>query len=413
MTTLTSTGKLDPHNFERQWSRILESRESAGVNLQHIIAFLEDLKNGVNVKKAHGKDRGLSRLCTLYSKLKTVNELLQEHYNTDMIRISEDNLQEFFHKLRDGEITQKNGRPYRSPGYYAKAVKQFWAWYMHKERRKGRKIEDKTVYLNIKIQKGRWTYLTFEQVKQMAEHARYDYRVLIWFLFDTGIRSPTELANFRTRDFTHEGGYYWVHIREETSKTKGRRFKVPLCGEIVARYIKQKKLKPDDQLFPISYPLILRNLQNLGYQVHKIGKQITKEGSKGKNLRRMNTYVVGGVKPYDLRHCSACYWVARHQDKPDFLLYRFAWSGYDMIKYYTEFLGLSDPTSHEDVIDEEERGVLKLNDERQRQRIEELESELKNMKQDMEELVSQKVAYHLQAMAPLLERKGVRIKKRT
>lgn len=404
--------KIDPHNHAQQWERIRRSANKKDFQQSLILQFLTDLKEGVNVKRGQGTERSPARLCSIHGKLMTVNDLLRSHYQTDVLKCSEKQLQELFQKMRDGSITKANGSAYRSYGYYSKAIKQFWAWYMRREKRKGNKIEDKTEYLNVSTKKGKWTYLSFDQVKQMAEKAKYDYRVLMWFLFDTGIRAPTELANFRARDFYEKDGYYWVHIREETSKTKGRKFKVPLCGEIVARYIKQEHRKPDEPLFPMSYSVMLKYIQTIGYKVHKIGKLVTREESKGAGLRRVKSHVVEGLKPYDFRHNSACYWVEKHQDKPAFLQYRFGWSSPDLIRYYTEFLGLSDPTSHEDVIDAEEKGVLRMNGERQKQRIEELESQLQELRHDMDSLVSERVAHHLQAMAPLLESKGIRIKKK-
>ena len=43
-----------------------------------------------------------------------------------------------------------------------------------------------------------------------------------------------------------------LNIREETSKTFGRRIKLMICSDLIKDYIKEKELKPEDYLFKIS-----------------------------------------------------------------------------------------------------------------------------------------------------------------
>ena len=42
---------------------------------------------------------------------------------------------------------------------------------------------------------------TENEVIKLCNEAKYEYKALIWFLFDTGIRSPTELMNIKVSDF--------------------------------------------------------------------------------------------------------------------------------------------------------------------------------------------------------------------
>ena len=49
------------------------------------------------------------------------------------------------------------------------------------------------------------------------------------FLFDSGIRSPTELMNVKVSDLFND--FKELNIREEISKTFGRRIKLMICSE--------------------------------------------------------------------------------------------------------------------------------------------------------------------------------------
>jgi hypothetical protein len=51
---------------------------------------------------------------------------------------------------------------------------------------------------------------------------------------------------------------------------------------------------------------------------------------------------------YDFRHSSACFWLPRYKSESA-LKYRFGWKKSDMIHYYTEFLGMKDTISQDDL----------------------------------------------------------------
>jgi len=54
----------------------------------------------------------------------------------------------------------------------------------------------------------------------MCDLAKYDYRILMMFLFDSGIRAPTELMNVKVSDleWNSKQNHYTLTIRQETSK---------------------------------------------------------------------------------------------------------------------------------------------------------------------------------------------------
>ena len=74
-----------------------------------------------------------------------------------------------------------------------KVFKAFWHWYQRVEREEGRSIDDITTYIDASpVRERSFVYLTDHDVKRLADHARFNYKVLIWFLFDSGIRAPGE-----------------------------------------------------------------------------------------------------------------------------------------------------------------------------------------------------------------------------
>ncbi len=59
----------------------------------------------------------------------------------------------------------------------------------------------------------------------------------------------------------------------------------------------------------------------------------------------------------DIRHNASCYWLKRYQQTRG-LLYRLGWKKEDEVSYYSEFLGLSDQISDEDMLTTEEKTQL-------------------------------------------------------
>jgi len=123
---------------------------------------------------------------------------------------------------------------------------------------------------------------------------------MIMFLFDTGIRAPTELINIKVEDLFNN--YTELQIREEISKTFGRRIKLMICSKIIKDYVEENGLKPKDQLFPINPTVVNRYLKNLAVKV--LGKGISEAGDPYSKLSM-----------YDFRHCSCCYWLPRYKSE--------------------------------------------------------------------------------------------------
>ena len=150
--------------------------------------------------------------------------------------------------MSKGEIRRNDGESYKSTPYFVKVFKAFWHWHQMVNKKQGNPILDITESLDTRIDKPKWVYLTEKQVKELCDNAKPKYKVLFMFLFDSGIRAPTELVNIKVSDFYTD--FKEVMIRDEVSKTFGRRIKLMLCSELIKDYVKQQKLAKQDYIFP-------------------------------------------------------------------------------------------------------------------------------------------------------------------
>ncbi len=332
--------KIDPYNHEQRYKNWLEkvkqnipniSKTNSNLTLQYI----SDMEHGLNVSiKSVKGGRSFIRLNTLREKMLFFAKRFKKEYNLDDVtKITEEQVILFFSKMRRGEIKRNDGKTYKSVHYYVKSFKAFWHWWQTINRKKGINVMDITIDLDSRGDKPKWVYLTEEQVKKLCDNAKHHYRILLMFLFDSGIRAPTELVNIKVSDLYEDNKE--LMIRDEISKTFGRRIKLMLCSEILTDYIKQKELSPNDYIFPIKPPTVNKYIQRLAIKL--FGNKESPAGQKYSELTM-----------YDLRHCSCCYWLPRYKSESA-LKYRFGWKKSDKIHYYSELLGMKDTISEEDM----------------------------------------------------------------
>jgi hypothetical protein len=332
--------KLDPYKHKEKYLKWKEkvkdgipfiSKENSDLTIQ----YLSDMERGLNVATKSSKgSRSFVRLNNLREKMCFFGMKFKEKYNLDnVININEEQLIGFFADMSNGVMNTRYGRAYRSVETYAKGFKAFWHWYMKVNRKKGIAIEDITLDLDTRQEKPDWVYLTEEEVKLMAQSAKYEYRILIMFLFDTGIRSPTELMNIKVSDFFND--FKELNIREEISKTFGRRIKLMLCSNLIKDYIKTKKLELQDYLFAMNPGGTNQYLKRLATSL--FGDKVSPAGAK-----------YSDITMYDFRHISCCYWLPRYKSESA-LKYRFGWKKSDKIHYYSELLGMRDTINEEDL----------------------------------------------------------------
>jgi len=332
--------KIDPHDHKGQYLKWKENNDSiqdvSDYNSKLIMQYLEDMEKGINISNVSVKGpRSYARLLSLKNRLAFFARQFYISFNLNRLtEIKEEQLIGFFSDMKKGVIKRDNGIPYKSVDTYAKIFKAFWHWYQKVERKQSNKIPDITFDLDTSGTKPEWVYLNDSQVKLLCNKATYDYRALITFLFDSGIRSPTELINVKVADLYNNCKE--LHIREEISKTFGRKIKLMLCSQLLKEYIENKQLKQEDYLFPIDPASVNQQLKRLAKRI--LGNKKSPAGQKYSDLTM-----------YDFRHCSCCYWLPRYKSESA-LKYRFGWKKSDMIHYYSELLGMKDTITEEDML---------------------------------------------------------------
>lgn len=223
--------KNDPYNHKEKyyaWKNAINGKipDISKENSKIILEYIFDMENGINVASVSKKgSRSYPRLNNLKQRLIFLVKQFEERYNLyNITQISEEIIHNFFTGMENGTIKRIDGKQYKSSADYVKIFKSFWHWWQKTNRKKGIKIEDITSDLDTYQEKPEWVYLNETQIKKLCDNALYDYKVLIMFLFDTGIRAPTELMNIKVSDFYNN--FKELNIRNEISKTFGRRIKL-------------------------------------------------------------------------------------------------------------------------------------------------------------------------------------------
>ncbi len=335
--------KIDPYNHKESWIRWkTKVRELGGIpgtsraNSDIILQYLEDMEVGINTSMKSKKGaRSFIRLNTLKQRLIFLSRKFETVLKLDDItKITEQQVCSFFVDMRNGTIKREDGGRYRATRDFVKIFKSFWHWYEKVSKKAGNPIEDITLYLDSSGEKPEWVYLNEEQIRTFSDNCNFKYRVIVMFLFDSGIRAPTELMNIKVSDFSLN--FKELNIRDEVSKTFGRRIKLMICSDLIKRYVKENNLDKEDYLFQFSPTVINRYLKKLAKKL--FGDEKSLAGQKYSDLTM-----------YDFRHCSCCYWLPRYKSESA-LKFRFGWKKSDKIHYYSEMLGMRDTISEEDLL---------------------------------------------------------------
>ncbi len=370
--------KYDPHNNEKRFKKFEEEKKFIGfngktygviqlsdLNTKLIHEYLEDMKAGAYTFRK--KPIKYARLNNIKQRLVWITKKLEDTYQLkNMCNLEQKQCLDFFNVLmREGEIKTIQNKKYTSVDSYVNVFCAFWHWFMRKANslsveevaeQKNKKVElsyietwrynnpdkmikDITIYVdNSKVKENTFVYFTIDDMRKLAKRSKFEYRVLMWFLFDSGIRSPTELMNVRVSDLEpmENSNNYELDIREETSKTFGRKIKLMLCSELLKDYITDKKLKDDDYLFTTKPRIVNQYFKRLFKKT--FGNYKTKGGKE-----------ISEITSYDFRHSSSCYWIPRYKSESA-LKYRFGWKKSDMVHYYSKTLGMKDTIAEEDLL---------------------------------------------------------------
>lgn len=370
---------VDPHKSKEKfehWKKEKKSFDGLSESNREILnQYIEDMEKGKNTNGNNRGSRSYPRLYTLCSRLPRIARWFSKYYKKDLVELERDNVTDFFDKLMKGKIKKEDGKPYSSWDDYQKDFVSFWHWHMKVQKRlydetdgkKGAIIADITDDLaRENTPPPKFVYFTLEELQRMMDEAKFYYKVLMLFMFDSIIRSPTELSNIRVSDITPilNSDKLHLNIRDEVSKTYGRKIKLMLSHKLVKRYIKEKKLKQDNFLFKISPRIVNQYLKRLGKRT--IGKEPTM---------------------YDFRHSGICYWMPRYKHETA-LRYRSGHKDSRMLDYYSQFLGMKDTIQEEDLEDVETRTQLQKELETEKSKRELLDEKLAKT----EELYNKQIA---------------------
>jgi len=370
--------KFDPFKHQERYSAWKELVTKQGIpelsakNSKILLDYIFDMEYGINVSSKNKKGaRSFTRLNNIRQRMTFLAKKFEELYKIqDITQISERELHTFFSGMRNGTIKRVDGGNYKDPANFVKIFKSFWHWYQKVNRKNGKEILDTTLDLDTSSEKPDWVYLTEDQIFKLCETVIFKYKVLIMFLFDSGIRAPTELLNIKISDF--HNNFKELNIREEISKTFGRRIKLMLCSKLIKEYIETNHLTQDDFLFKMNPCNANEYLKLHGKKL--FGDVKSPAGQKYSELTM-----------YDFRHNSCCYWLPRYKSESA-LKYRFGWKKSEKIHYYSELLGMSDTINEDDMLidltkTEIERKLVKAENEKDvlEERVELLEKQMKEI----------------------------------
>ena len=184
--------KIDPYNHKEKYLNWKEKITSKGIpdlsqnNSKIIINYIFDMEVGINIANGSVKGgRSHILLNNLVQRLVFLAKKFEKGYGLDLESLTEDILFSFFSNMRDGTIQKKNGGTYQSVGDYVKVFKSFWHWYIKIKKKQGIDINDLSQDLDASNTKPKWVYFTESQVRQLYDSAKYKYKVLIMFLFES------------------------------------------------------------------------------------------------------------------------------------------------------------------------------------------------------------------------------------
>ena len=198
-------------------------------NLKLMLQYLDDMELGKNVGDGSPKKgRSYSRLNTLKGRMIFLITQFEQLFKiTDLSKLEEDHIMALFRDMKNGTLKKKNGEIYKSVQSYFKIFSAFWHWHQKSSKKNGTKIIDITEDLNVEDEKPQWVYLKDEEIRRLANASLHKYKVLVYFMYDTGMR-PEEAFRIRVYDLSKD--YKEVNIREEIAKSCsfGRKFKLML-----------------------------------------------------------------------------------------------------------------------------------------------------------------------------------------
>lgn len=350
---------LDIYRSKERYEDWKQEAQETGIkginktNFNWIFSYVTDMERGENIARGTKKGgRGYKQLNKLRIRMTYLTKLLEARGIKDISKTTENQIALLFSDMEKGKIRKKDNTQYKSVSSYVKTFKSFWHWLMKTQAKlyhatkgkKGKLINDITTDLRSSQEENNFVYMSKEEFDKFITYFTPDEQLTLLFMWDTIIRSPTELLNLKASDLSADRKE--LAIRDEISKTYGRTIKLLLCSEELAKYIQRKNLGRDDYLFKFSYPMFNKKLKKVALQV--FGDKITKGGKR-----------FSEISMYDFRHSGACFWRrGAYKTKIDALMYRGGWSNLEMLNYYTKKIGMQDSIEESDLLIETDKTEL-------------------------------------------------------
>lgn len=400
--------EIDPYDSKGKHEKWLESisantpnpdylsfKEISPQASEYITKYVLDLHNGKNLARGTRKGRrSYNHLSNTRMRLNNIIRIIETRYKKHLFQLTENDILFVFNSMRDGTLLNKNGTPHLCVSSYAKAFRAFWRWIVRVKKIEDELIADITDSLDTSAdRKPKWHYFTIQDVEKMGDQAKsIYYKALVYFLFDSGVRSPKELMNVRAMDITPVPNteYLFLNVRSETSKTFGRKIKLMICSDILKKYIKQYKRKGADFLFPHTYVVTHRVVARMAYDALGVGEKY--------KISRSKILIRNGVRLYDFRHNSVCHYLPIYKSENQ-MKYRYGWKSAEMIHYYSEYLGMKDTITDDDMLIDTTKSEIQQQLQKEQNKVAILQEQMNSQRTEMEERLKQLEKAMLQKFA--------------
>lgn len=338
------------------WKENASKNGIEGLNKENsklILEYILDMETGRNMGRNKRGARSYIRMNVSRGLLIGLAEKLEARKIKSLIKASSDDFLKLINDMRKGKEKKKAGGTYSdcSIADFVRIYKAFYNWYRRIKRKEGIVLDDITEDLSGNYNKTRFVYITKQQLDKMLPYLSEEEQLFALFLFDSIARCPSEVMSLKVKDVFERDGEVWLNIPDESSKTYGRVFNLLYCGEAISKYIKKNKLEPEEFLWKINYKLFLKKVKEVSIQT--LGDKISHPKAEKKFSE------IGG---YDFRHSGAIHLRILAQKNNsislDAIRQRGGWADFEMLNYYTKFIGLTGEIKKEALLIEEDKTKL-------------------------------------------------------
>src|SRR3989344_8781726 len=247
---------IDIGNRKILWENwfMRNKRNIKGINNRDskiILKYLKDMSIGLNVSKSHKLAcRSPSRLLGLAYSMISLSKISINAFQKSLGYLAKTDVHKLFWGLREGTITQPNGKPYSksSAEKLCATFISFINWRIkHEYFTHGRRIDNVVEFLNsYSTYENVFCYFSKKQLERELSRFEFNERVLLLLLFDSGIRAPIELVNLKGRNITYENKRTMLNVEVFKSTSFSRKFNLTFCSNQIKKYLKRNNVKEDD-----------------------------------------------------------------------------------------------------------------------------------------------------------------------